>query len=335
MTWKSSKPVTEHRDAMQDLANAVIEQFERGIKPWVRPWDPLKCRGPDSPFNPVTKHVYRGINVLALGMHPLTFQTNDPRWLTFKQAQDKGWNVKKGSKASAIFFTKQLGGSLPDDGDEEDKPGKQHHFFLKSYAVFHSSQVDGIPPYEPPTVAEAPWQSDEATEIIMKNGGVPVKIGGDRAFYSPNFDFIQIPPSVAFNSAQDESCTKLHELAHSTGAEKRLNRDMTGAFGSAKYAEEELVAELASAFIGMTLNLPVEIPNHANYIGHWLEKLKGDKRFIFKAASQAQKASDWILNLHPAFAAVRSENSDAPAPDRPATSGPASCGQPSTASLDR
>jgi antirestriction protein ArdC len=95
-------------------------------------------------------------------------------------------------------------------------------------------------------------------------------------------DFIQVPPSVAFTNGAEEATTRLHELVHATRAEHRLKRDMSGTFGSAKYAEEELVAEIASSFVGVTLNLPTNIPNHVNYIGHWLGKLKSDKRFIFK-----------------------------------------------------
>lgn len=109
-------------------------------------------------------------------------------------------------------------------------------------------------------------------------------------------------PSIAFKDAAEEATTRLHELSHATCHKTRLARDLSGGFGSAKYAEEELVAELSSAFLGLTLNLPGDLPNLFNYIGHWLTKLKSDKRFIFKAAAQAQKAADWILGLHPEYA---------------------------------
>jgi antirestriction protein ArdC len=112
-----------------------------------------------------------------------------------------------------------------------------------------------------------------------------------------------VPPSIAFTNAAEERCTRLHELAHATGHQSRLARDMSGSFGSKTYAFEELIAETASAFLGLTLNLPADIPNHANYIGHWLGILKEDKGAIFRAAAQAQKAADWILNLHPDFEA--------------------------------
>ena len=301
MARTSAKPqVTDHRDPMQELTDITIKQFELGVKPWSRPWDPEKCQGPQAPINPVTGANYHGVNVWILGLHPLAFQTGDPRFCSYNQAQEEGWQVRRGEKSTAIFFTKRY--SIKDRDDDE---ATKEIRFLKHYSVFHLSQMDGPPPYRPPPIEECPWRSDEASEIIMKNSNVPLKIGGDRAFYSPDHDFIQVPPSVAFKNAAEESCTRLHELAHATGHGSRLSRDLTGGFGSNKYAFEEMIAETASAFIGLMLNLPLDVPNHANYIGHWLTILKEDKRAIFRAAAQAQKAADWILNLHPDYAAQR------------------------------
>ena len=310
MTWRGASKEATRRDAMQEITDAVIAQLEQGVKPWIKPWDSSKCAGPFAPFNPVSRWNYHGSNFLILAMHPLAL-SGDPRWMTFVQAKGRGWNVKQGSKSTTIFYTKTLGGDIPEDEREQDETERtQRVRFLKTFHVFHASQVEGIPTYEPPTVDECPWRSDEATDIIMRNAGVPVRIGGDRAFYSPDGDFIQMPPSVAFNSAADESCVRLHELTHATGAKHRLDRDLSGKFGSKTYSFEELVAEISSMFTGTTLNLPIEIPNHANYIGHWLEILKGDKHALFRAAAQAQKAADWILNLHPEYAANAQ-------PDRP------------------
>jgi antirestriction protein ArdC len=292
------KETTARRDPMQELTDRFIEAFEAGVKPWVRPWDPTKCDGPQSPFNMATGHRYSGINVLVLGMHPTAFVSGDPRFCTYLQAQERRWQVNKGERGTTVFLYKPL--EIQDDKAED---GRKTIPLLKSFTVFHASQVAGAPPWVPPTIEEAPWRSDEATDIIMQNSGVPERIGGDRAFYSILTDHIQRPPTVAFKDAAEEACTRLHELAHATGAKRRLDRDLTGAFGSKKYAFEEMIAETASAFLGMTLNLPTSIENHANYVGHWLEILKEDKRAIFRAAAQAQKAADWILDLHPDFAA--------------------------------
>jgi antirestriction protein ArdC len=311
MTWfkKTHASNPERRDPMQELTDLIIHHLELGIKPWVRPWDSTKCQGPQAPFNGATGAPYHGINVLALGMHPLAFQTGDPRFCSYLQAQEKSWQVRKGEKSCTVWFTKRY--SVKDKDADEDDASKEVRV-LKHYSVFHLSQMDGPPPYRPPPIEESPWQSDEATQIIMKNSGVKVNIGGDRAFFSPTFDFIQVPPSIAFINAAEEACVLLHELAHASGAESRLKRDLSGSFGSKTYAFEELIAETASAFLGLNLNLPADIPNHANYIGHWLGILKEDRRAIFLAAAQAQKAVDWILSLHPDYAARHQ-------PERPIT----------------
>jgi antirestriction protein ArdC len=136
-----------------------------------KPWDAAKCIGPQSPFNPVTNHIYRGINVLILGMDITAFRTGDPRFCTYKQAQEKGWQVKGGSKSRTIFYTKSY-----DVKDEDEDDGKKSIRFLKHFSVFPAADIEGIPPYVPPTTEEAPWQSDEATDIIMKNSGVVERV---------------------------------------------------------------------------------------------------------------------------------------------------------------
>jgi antirestriction protein ArdC len=283
---------------MQEFADKIVAQLELGVKPWVRPWNPELCVGPQAPFNMATGHRYSGINVLVLGMHPAAFQTSDPRFCTYKQAQDHQWQVNRGEHGTTVFLYKPL-----EIEDETAKDGKKVVPLLRTFTVFHPTQMTGVPTFVPLKIEECPWQSDRATQVIMDNSGVPVRVGGDRAFYSPALDFIQVPPSVAFKNAAEEACVRIHELSHGSGAPHRLNRDLSGSFGSKKYAFEELVAEITSSFVGVNLNLPTDIPNHANYIGHWLEILKEDKRAVFRAAALAQKSVDWILNLHPDYAA--------------------------------
>ena len=174
---------------------------------------------------------------------------------------------------------------------------------LKHYAVFHASQIEGIPAYQAPTVEAAPWTRPEAAEIIMKNSGAVVRIGGDRAFYSPVTDHIQIPPDHAFAGPEEFAAASLHELAHWTGHPSRLNRDLEHRFGSAAYAMEELRAELASAFVANELGIPTDIPQHASYIASWIKPLKDDKREIFRAAADAQRIASMELGFHPDYAA--------------------------------
>ena len=174
---------------------------------------------------------------------------------------------------------------------------------LRSFSLFHSSQIEGVPDYVPPTVAEAPWRAPEATGIIVANSGAVVRVGGDRAFYSTVTDHIQMPPMAAFHSAEGWSNTIVHEMAHWSGAETRLNRDLRNRFGSHDYAREELRAEMSSAMVAAELNLPdQDLPNTASYVAHWIERLRSDRKEIFQAAAEAQRIADYLLAFHPDYA---------------------------------
>ncbi len=291
------------RDHYQEVTDRIVSALEDGRKPWVRPWDENACGGPQGPFNPTTGKRYHGINVLLLGMDLRAFETGDPRWCTYQQASEAGWQIRKGEKSTGIFFFKPLQVEDKDAEPSEDGPGSRMIGMLRSYSVFHSSQIDGIPPYVAPSVEEAPWTRPEAANIILNNSGAVVRIGGDRAFYSPSTDHIQLPPEHAFRGAPEWSATALHELAHWTGHPTRLNRDLQHKFGSSAYAMEELRAELSSAFVGAELGLPTDIPQHASYIGSWIKALKNDKREVFRAAADAQKIADMQLGFHPDYAA--------------------------------
>jgi antirestriction protein ArdC len=297
------------RDPIQEFANRIVAELEKGVKPWVRPWDPEKAGGPQAPFNPVTGKRYHGVNVLILGMDLRAFQSGDPRWMTYQQAQEKQWQVRKGEKSTTIFFSKPY-----EIEDDEAEDGRKTIRVLKHYAVFHASQVAGIPAYQAPTFEEAPWARPEAADIILKNSGAVIRIGGDRAFYCPETDHIQLPPDHAFRGPSEIAATALHELAHWSGHASRLNRDLRGRFGSAAYAMEELRAELASAFVASELGIPTDIPQHASYIAEWIKPLKEDKREIFRAAADAQKIADFELGFHPGY---QTQIQAEPEPHRP------------------
>ena len=143
---------------------------------------------------------------------------------------------------------------------------------LRTFSVFHATQIDGIPGLVPPVATKTVPERIEDVEIIVKASGVPVRIGGDRAFYSPALDLIQMPPDEAFHSPEVRATTLFHELAHASGHASRLNRDLSGKFGSALYAKEEIRAEWASCAVGSILGIPCDIPNHANYLQSWLKR---------------------------------------------------------------
>lgn len=293
------------RDHYAEITSQIVAALEAGTVPWRRPWDQDKAgAGPLSPRNGVTGRRYHGINVLLLGMTGLAFAGTDPRWLTYRQAEEKGWQVRRGERGSRVFFFRKLtlrdGGAAPDAGGEGE--GTRTVPVLRAYTVFHASQVDGIPSFEAPSTEEASWRTPEAAETIMRNSGVAFREGGDRAYYCPATDHIQMPPRAAFATPEGYCATGLHELAHASGAKHRLDRDLTGRFGSHAYAQEELRAELTSCFVGAELGLPCDIPNHASYVASWLHTLRQDKREIFRAAAEAQRMADYLLGFHPGHA---------------------------------
>ncbi len=302
------------RDHYQEVTDRIIAALEAGTPPWRRPWDPDKAGGPAMPRNAATGQRYRGINTLSLGMSPLAFTSGDPRWATYKQAEERGWQVRKGERGTQGYFFKRL--ELRDDGsdgrtaggaagDERGEDGVRHIPLLRCFTLFHASQIDGIPDYVPPTVAEAPWRAPEAARIILANSKAVIRIGGDRAFYSPGTDHIQMPPEAAFATAEGYCSTLIHEAGHWTGAKSRLDRDLRNAFGSHDYAREELRAEIGQMMICAELGLAVSESNFSNnaaYVAHWLEELRADRREIFRAAADAQRIADYLLAFHPDYA---------------------------------
>ena len=230
------------RDHYSEITEQIIAALEAGTPPWRQPWDNAKAGGPCMPQNAATGARYRGINVLTLGMSPLAFMTGDPRWATYKQAQERGWQVKKGAHGLTGFFYKRIEADRTENADGESEGGKWFPL-LRSFTLFHASQIDGIPSYLPVTVAEAPWRAPDSAETIVRNSRATIRIGGERAFYSPSTDHIQMPPQRAFRSPAAWASVQLHELGHWSGSGTRLNRDLSGFFGSADYAREELRAE--------------------------------------------------------------------------------------------
>lgn len=168
---------------------------------------------------------------------------------------------------------------------------------------------------------------------ILDTSGIPIKVGGDRAFYSPSTDHNQMPVAAAFKSPEGWATTALHELAHASGHPSRLNRNLSGRFGSRAYAAEELIAEMASAFMGAELGIGSELEQHASYIDSWLDLLKDDKRAIFTAAGQAQRVADAILDLHPEYRRAR-ELADMPVASADVAEMPESTNRDADAAFD-
>jgi antirestriction protein ArdC len=290
------------RDHLQEfydeLTGIVLKGLEEtGKLSWQQPWDESKCGTPHSPFNPVTKTVYKASNFLRLALDPRTYTTGDPRFLTFKNAIDNDWQVRKGSHGIHLIH---WGVRKAEETESEDQPA---HRFMQPhpFVVFHASDVEGIPVYVPPEAPPRPqWEKPSEVVAILDGFGVPIREVGEKAYYSPSLDYIGLPPMGAFPSAAHWSAVAIHEAGHATGAKHRLNRDQSGSFGSAKYAEEEMVAELLSLYVNSQLGLPVNTENHIAYLDHWIGKLKGDKKFLGKSAAEAQKGATLLLSYLPA-----------------------------------
>lgn len=297
-------------DHYQAVTDRVVAALEAGTVPWRRPWVAgTHTTQPGMPCNAISGRRYRGINAVLLSMTQMAHASDDPRWLTYRQAAERGWQVRAGERGTPVVFFKRLDVHEQPDGQEggDGEAVTRRIPILRGFTAFHASQVDGMPAYQPPTLDEVPWQKPDAPELIVARSGVRVRTSGDRAFYSPTLDFIGMPTASAFRSPESYAATLLHELGHASAASSRLNRDLSGRFGSRAYANEELIAELTSCLVCAVLGLPSDIENHASYLQSWLDVLREDRRAIFRAAAAAQKAADWMLALHPDHARTTAE----------------------------
>ncbi len=290
----SHSPSTTH-DLYAEVTNAIIAALEAGTPPWACPWN--KGHGSLIPANLTTGRPYRGVNVLLLNMRQLACGYSRNRWLTFQQAHSVGARVRKGEHGTRIVFFKLL--ERDDDSAPgqaaNDEPARRIIPLLRSFTVFNEAQVDDLPAgLTWPEAPESTWNPcDEADALLVKSGAL-FRHGGDRAFYTPSHDFIQLPPTEVFESSERYYNVALHELTHWTGHPSRCNRPLAGRQHIEAYAFEELVAEMGSAFLSSHCGLPTEL-HHASYIKSWLQALRDDKRLVFTAASQAQKAVDFLV----------------------------------------
>jgi antirestriction protein ArdC len=232
---------TQRRDHYQELTDKIIAALEAGVAPWRRPWDPNACGRSNMPVNAATGHRYRGVNLFVLSMSPLAFTSGDPRWCSYRQAAARGWQVRKREKATPVYVYKPI--------EIEDKTADSAREtrcipMLRTFSVFHASQIDGVPALAAPTATKTVPERVKDVELIIQASGVPVRIGGERAFYSPALDIIQMPADEAFRGPEQRAVVVLHEFAHASGHHTRLNRDLSGAFNSVAYAKEELRANL-------------------------------------------------------------------------------------------
>lgn len=278
-----------------EVTAKIIGELEEGRFPWVQPWGTLDTPAPGLPRNALSGRNYSGVNVLILWATVIERAYPTQGWITFRQAQAAGGHVRKGEQGTMVVYADQF---IPDAEKSrvEVEGGEARRIpFLKRFILFNVAQCEGLPPLlhsEPEPLPQR--EIVPVAERLVEASGVEVRVGGSEAYYSPARDYVQVPPQQAFFDQINFYRTCLHELTHATGHAKRLARDFTNPFGSAGYAREELIAEMGAAFLCATLGIEPTV-RHADYIGAWLAILREDSRAIFRAASQASKASDWLL----------------------------------------
>ncbi|ARS26817.1 antirepressor [Sphingomonas sp. KC8] len=277
-----------------EVTRAILGEMAEGRLPWVQPWDRAKaCVG--MPRNAASHRPYSGINVLILWGAVVRSGYGSQGWLTYRQARELGGHVRPGERGVTVCYADRF---CP-DGEraraERDGDDPRSIPFLKRFTVFNVDQCDGLPEIVRQDVESLPPREIvPVAEEIIRNTGADLRVGGDKAFYHPGGDFIQVPPSQAFHHQIDWYRTAFHELGHWTGHRSRLARDQSGRFGSIEYAKEELVAEIASAFVCAELNIRPTV-RHADYLATWADYIGADERAIFRAAAQAAKAAQWIM----------------------------------------
>ncbi|RVH46865.1 DUF1738 domain-containing protein [Sinorhizobium meliloti] len=278
------------KDTYQRITDTIIEQLEAGTKPWIRPWRG-SSRGSLVPRR-ATGEAYRGINVLTLWLASELAGYEENTWMTYRQAQDLGGQVRKGEKGSLVV---KYGTFTPKEREDDDERAIP---YLKGYTVFNVEQIENLPDrfYRPAEELPAtPVAHLETVETFVRNTGAAITYGGTTACYRPAPDDILMPDRASFVEEVHLYSTLLHEMSHWSGATHRLDRDLSGRFGSESYAIEELVAELSASFLCADLGVAHDPrDNTATYLESWLKVLKNDKRAIITAAAKAQAAADYL-----------------------------------------
>lgn len=288
---------TTRTDVYDRVTARIVADLETGARPWMKPWSVEHAAGRITRPLRANGTPYRGVNVLLLWGESVAKGYTAPLWMTYKQAQELGAQVKKGEHGALVGYADRITKTETDDqGDEQTREIP----FMKGYTVFNVEQIDNLPAhYYAQPVNPLPLSSRiDVAERFFTATGADIRHAGNRAFYAPAQDYIQMPPFEAFRDAESHAATVAHELTHWTSHKTRLDRSFPEdhRYGSEGYAFEELVAELGAAFVCADLGITPDVrDDHAAYLASWLKVLKQDKRAIFSAAAHAQRAADFLF----------------------------------------
>ncbi len=292
--------MTEQKQTVYDrLSERICTELAAGTVPWRRPW-----RTEGRPYNRVSNRAYTGINLILLGLSSGTRESGSNAWITYKQAEGLGGHVRRGDRGTGIVFFKPILRPEKTDPITGEAILTQGGVW-REYTVFHVSQCENLPSVDPQPVPQlfAPIARAEQIATQYLATGPTLAHGGDRACYAPSIDHVQMPRPESFTIPAAYYSTLYHELAHSTGHVSRLDRAGIGhdlqRFGTETYSREELVAEIASAFLAADAGIDHDIPQVAAYCRAWLRVLQGDRRLILTAAAQASKAADYVTGAVP------------------------------------
>lgn len=294
--------MTETRaDVYTRITDQIAAAVEAGAGACRMPWH-HDGQSTSRPINLASKRSYRGINVLALWVAADAAGHTNGLWGTYRQWIATSAQVRKGERGTTVVLWKQSGSQSDDDlGSDDERPGRR--VFARAFTVFNVAQVDGY-------VVESLEQRSEPerfahADTFIANLGIRTIYGGNDACYLPGKDEVHMPILAQFDDAASFYGVSIHEYGHASGAKHRLDRVLTGRFGSEKYAAEECVAEMTAGFVLADLGIAHHPrPDHAAYISTWLKAIKSDPRAIFTAASKAQQAADWMHARQEAVAAA-------------------------------
>lgn len=274
-------------DIYKTVTDSIISALEAGVKPWSCPWQRVPGMS-GLPSNYATGAAYSGMNIMLLWSSASEQGFSDSRWMTYKQAQAVGGQVRKGERGTTAIFYSTL--------EKENDAGEVEYIpMLKTFIVFNVEQIDSLSLVAETVSTAEMFEPLPQVENLFQSSGAKIIEKGQNAFFRPSTDEVWLPERYLFSDAANFYATGLHELVHWSGGKGRLNREMKGKFGSEDYAFEELIAELGSAFLMAELGIVGEV-QHESYIASWLKALKNDKRYIFKAASAASKAHSYLMD---------------------------------------